>query len=327
MIISDKIYGDIQIHVSVITDLISTRALWRLKGVDQAGYYEPYLPGTKHSRYEHSVGVYYLLNRFGASVPEQVAGLIHDVSHTVFSHCIDYALDEGSESRQNHQDNSHYTYVMGSDIPAVLAKHGMDTGFILDDRNFPLKERELPDICADRLDYSLRTAVMYGEITPVEAEWYLRHLVIKDRQWVFDSYDSAGRFAQLFKLLNDKYYSGLPSAIMFRTVGDAVRFALKNQYITRENLYATDDVVLTRMREAARANWEMQRLLDRMDGKITCRRVEKDGNAVVTVKSRAVDPLFRDLSRVSRVSVFDQTWAQTVREECQPKTYFLEFAE
>jgi len=95
----DRIYGEFKIAEPVILELIASKAMERLKEIDQAGYFEPYYPGTAHSRFEHSVGVYLLLKMFGAPIHEQIAGLIHDVSHSAFSHCVDYALDEGSEEK------------------------------------------------------------------------------------------------------------------------------------------------------------------------------------------------------------------------------------
>jgi hypothetical protein len=49
----DRVYGQVTISNPVILDLIKSQELQKLKGVDQAGYYEPYYPGSKHSRFEH----------------------------------------------------------------------------------------------------------------------------------------------------------------------------------------------------------------------------------------------------------------------------------
>ena len=102
---TDRVYENIEIDEPVILELINSKTIQRLKDIDQAGYFEPHFPGTAHSRFEHSVGVYLLLKMYGAPIEEQIAGLIHDVSHSAFSHCIDYVLDAGSEKEHNHQDN------------------------------------------------------------------------------------------------------------------------------------------------------------------------------------------------------------------------------
>ena len=41
-----------------------------------------------------------------------------------------------------------------SEIPNILERYGFNLDYILDDKNFPLKERSLPDLCADRIDYA-----------------------------------------------------------------------------------------------------------------------------------------------------------------------------
>ena len=92
---TDRIYGDVDITENVVVDIINSQAFQRLKGIDQAGYFEVYFPGTKHSRFEHSIGCYVLLKMYGASLEEQLAGLIHDVSHSAFSHTADYIFSGG----------------------------------------------------------------------------------------------------------------------------------------------------------------------------------------------------------------------------------------
>src|SRR5665647_287743 len=129
MIYQDRIYGEVEINEPVILDLINSHELQRLKEIDQSGYFEPYHPGSKHTRFEHSMGVYLLLQKYGAPIEEQIAGLIHDVSHSAFSHAVDYALSEGSEKEQSHQDNYFEEYVLQSSIPQILEKHGFDVKY------------------------------------------------------------------------------------------------------------------------------------------------------------------------------------------------------
>ena len=85
----DSVYGMIQIDDPAVRALIASPSLQRLKEIDQAGFLTPFRPEEdKITRFEHSVGVYVLLKLYGASLEEQVSGLIHDVSHTAFSHCV-----------------------------------------------------------------------------------------------------------------------------------------------------------------------------------------------------------------------------------------------
>src|SRR4030042_264193 len=100
---SDPAYGKFEIKHEVLQDVIRTGALQRLKGINQYGTFQFILPKFKTSRFEHSVGVCHLLGRLGASVEEQLAGLAHDISHTAFSHVIDYV--NGQEDVQENHDS------------------------------------------------------------------------------------------------------------------------------------------------------------------------------------------------------------------------------
>lgn len=186
----DPVYGMFDLTNPVILELLASPEFHRLRDIDSGGYPYPFfLQGKPHSRFDHSIGVYLLLKRYGASLEEQVAGLIHDVSHSAFSHAIDYVLDGGKGALQDHQDNVFDAFVRRSGIPAIIARHGLNVDFILDDRNFPLKETDLLDLCADRLDYSLRHAVLrFGRDAERE---FLEHLHVDGKRWVFDSAVSA----------------------------------------------------------------------------------------------------------------------------------------
>jgi HD superfamily phosphohydrolase len=149
---TDRVYGEFEITEPVILELINSPSLQRLKDIDQAGYRplwvkpDAYTGEYDHSRFAHSLGVYLLLRKYDAPLEEQIAGLIHDASHSAFSHCIDYILDSGSEKEHNHQDNLFDNFIRKTEIPEIIKKYGFDLDYILNDKNFPLKERGLPDL-------------------------------------------------------------------------------------------------------------------------------------------------------------------------------------
>jgi len=102
IIVNDIIWGKIVINEPVAVEIIKTKAFQRLKGIDQAGYLPLYNNPhnldrklLKHTRYEHSIGVYWLLKIKGDSLEARISGLIHDVSHAAFSHTADYIFTGG----------------------------------------------------------------------------------------------------------------------------------------------------------------------------------------------------------------------------------------
>lgn len=330
MIYNDRVYGRCKIDEPVILELIKSPSLQRLKGVDQAGYRPLWVkPDIKLGRYDntrfaHSLGVYLLLKRYGAPLPEQVAGLIHDVSHSAFSHCIDYVLNSGSQKEHSHQDNFFDDYVRASEIPAILKRHGFDLEYILNDKNFPLKENNLPDLCADRIDYALRMAVIFGEIRPNDLKIILHNLITLDNQWVFKNFASAQKFAKLFYSLNAVYLSGFKSAVMFLAVGDCVKYSLLKNYVSKADLYATDKQVLNKIKINIARDGELARLWRRMNG-LTPASSDDERVSRVYCKSRIVDPLFLKNGRLARVSRQDQKWAKIIERELKPKEYRVKF--
>ncbi|MDD3006137.1 MAG: HD domain-containing protein [Candidatus Pacebacteria bacterium] len=327
----DRVYGECEITEAVVLDLIGSSSLQRLKGIDQSGYRALWVqPETElgeydNSRFAHSVGVYLLLKKYGAPLEEQLAGLIHDVSHTAFSHCIDYVLNVGSEAKQDHQDNVFEAFVRKSEIPNILEKHGQNVDRLLDDGNFPLKENILPDLCADRIDYSMRTAVLFGEIDFKQAQEILDGLAVKDNIWFFRDFESAKRYAELFSRVNDIHYAGLDSARMYEAVRGFVVYAMAKDYIYEEYLYRGDEAVIAKINEHLEEDVELQKLFDRMNDKSKISESVVGYDAEVVCKSRIVDPWFSDSGILRRVSDADSSWGKVVREKLKPKRYFLKY--
>jgi HD superfamily phosphohydrolase len=152
----DKVYGQITIKEKVIVELIKTNAMQRLKGVNQGGVLIFLNPNHgwrkfKTTRFEHSVGVCIVLKKFNACLEEQIAGLLHDVSHTTFSHALDFMFNR--HTQHDYHEQFHEKMILDSKIPLILKKHDIEVNNILDEKRFTLLERELPDLCADRVDY------------------------------------------------------------------------------------------------------------------------------------------------------------------------------
>ena len=153
MKITDRVHGIIEIDDPLIAELIESSPVQRLKKINQNGA-QVYLDPTRNTnRFEHSVGVWHLLRKFGADRSEQVAGLLHDTPHTAFSHVIDFVFP-------NDEHNFHEKFtekiILNSEVPEILKKHGLKVEDVLATENFHLLEADLPDLSADRIDYFLR---------------------------------------------------------------------------------------------------------------------------------------------------------------------------
>ena len=323
MRIFDRVYGECEISEPVIVELISGSTIQRLKEIDQSGYFEGFFPGISYSRFEHSVGAYLLLHKYNAPLEEQITGLIHDVSHTAFSHCIDYVF--GSGERQDFQDNVFDEFVRKSEIPGILSKYDLDCEYILNDANFPLKEKKLPDLCADRIDYSLRTARVRDDFSSDDILEILAHLTTKNSNWIFTEEKYARKYAELFKFVNTKYFAGLESAAMLQSVGDYLHHALTRSYIAESDIFTTDRQVLEKIAPYHLTDEKLLHLFNRMSNKVAYSNDPSDYEKKVVCKGRIVDPLFDDKGTAKKLSVADAQWRTILAQELKPKEYFLRF--
>jgi HD superfamily phosphohydrolase len=319
----DRVYGECKIEDGVILDIINNSAFERLKGVDQAGYFEVYFPGTKHSRFEHSVGCYLLLKKYNASLKEQIAGLIHDVSHSAFSHTADYVFSQGRGADHNYQDDIFVDFVHHTDIIEILKKYNYDVDEILNEENFPLQETQLPNLCADRIDYSLRGAIVYGIADKDIVQNILKSLCVVDNKWVFDNFDIALQYAKLFKKLNDVYYSNKETAAMFLRTSKWIKYAVQKEYILYRDLFTTDEKVIKKINIHLKEDVRLQELWNEMNNsQIECGKSDMEGEKVI-VKSRVVDPLAIINGNIKHISTLDKNWFKIVQEDEAPKTYYI----
>ncbi|MDZ4385567.1 MAG: hypothetical protein U0944_04085, partial [Candidatus Moranbacteria bacterium] len=266
-----------------------------------------------------------LLWKFGAPIGEQIAGLIHDVSHSAFSHAVDYVLSEGSEKEQSHQDDYFAEYVLNSGIPGILEKYGFDAKYIIDEKNFPLLENQLPDLCADRIDYSLRGFLAYKVAGLEKIGNILEDLTVQDKKWVFNDCDSAYGYAKLFNILNKNYYSGITTAVMFRRLGDYLKYALDKGYINKADLYTTDNRVIGKINGNLPADAELAALWKNLNNSQGYENNPDDYDAEVYCKSRVIDPLCLHDGEMKKVSDIELGWKEEIKQESEPKRYLIKF--
>ncbi len=246
MHINDRIHGAVDITDSVLVNLINTSPVQRLKGINQSGVSQYVIAGKTVTRYEHSLGVVILLRILGAALEEQIAGLLHDVPHTAFSHVIDFVFT--SDDHEYHE-KFHAEIILNSEIPDILTEHGYDVNRILDDRNFPLLESQIPDLCADRIDYTLRDmTASCGYSDSIQT--YIDNFIIHNNEIIFRTPEIARRFAEDYLRMDSTRWSHPLEIALFQILAEAIKIALNNGVLTHGDLFQDDNHVYTKLREA-----------------------------------------------------------------------------
>ncbi len=186
-VIRDPIHGYIEID-GLITALLDTVEMQRLHRIKQLGFSYLVYPGANHTRFEHSLGTYHLinllLNRFTVPWEEEqelrVAALIHDAGHGPYSHVIEPVIKKYTgkshediedmlyghtyEDESSHDESSH--------IADIIDEYHLDSreimGYIKGEGKGVFSRILNGEIDVDKMDYLVRdsyyTGVAYGVV-------------------------------------------------------------------------------------------------------------------------------------------------------------------
>ena len=107
-IINDPVFGFIKIPKGLLYNLVRHPLLQRLTRIKQLGLSSVVYPGAQHTRFQHSLGAYYLMSEaiqqltakgnfiFDSEAEAvQAAILLHDVGHGPFSHVLEDTIVQG----------------------------------------------------------------------------------------------------------------------------------------------------------------------------------------------------------------------------------------
>lgn len=282
----DEVHGLVSITEPVIIDLLETSALQRLHGVLQHGVSALIGITSPVTRYDHSLGVMLLVRRLGAPLKEQIAALLHDISHTAFSHVIDYVFD-GHDSQSYHDEHKE-TYLAGTDVPETLARHGFDWREFLHEQAFPLLEQPSPRLCADRLDYFLRDAPGLGLATAVDVAEVLEHLVVGNGRIVTNDLESARWLGYTFIKADDASWANFREVGLYELTAQAIRHGLDLGVIGMADVWGVDRPLWQKLH--ASSDTGLQELLSLITPATQFVWDEANPTFRVSTKLRAIDP-------------------------------------
>lgn len=248
MTINDRIYGEFEIEDPCAVALIESAAFQRLFHVNQNGGQILVSPIWTTSRGEHCIGAYRLLQLFGASREEQIAGLLHDANHLAFSHVIDYVFDDEVNQEAHHKVFAINPHL--EELAAIIEGFGISRDAIFDEKRYTLLEQS-SGLCADRIDYTFRDGTVSEQTTVDEVRnVFLKHLVDHEGIFAFDDVDVAERFARL-SIDVDTVRAGHLGVALFFMLATMIKRAMKTGVIVKEDLLTTDDTILDKLRASA----------------------------------------------------------------------------
>ena len=117
-----------------------------------------------YSRLEHSVGVALIIWNFTKDKTQTIAGLLHDVSTTVFSHVSDFRKGDALTQTSTEEPTTKMI-LSDSALCKLLESDGIEPKDVVDYHLYPIADNEIPSLSADRLEY------MYPSGLALDGSW------------------------------------------------------------------------------------------------------------------------------------------------------------
>ncbi len=306
----ESFYGPIAVDEPVLLELIQSPAFERLKHVHQYGvaYYTTHQ--EEYSRYDHSIGVFAILRKNGASLDEQISGLLHDVSHTVFSHVGDWIFGKEYQE-EDYQSTIYKMYVSHSGLEDILIKHGYTIEKIYPkNKEFIRLEQGLPNLCADRIDYNLQGAYHQGYLTKEEVIDLYNDLRFVDNRWVGTRADLLKKLARFSIFMTQDCWGAAANYAMSRWLADAMLKALATGLLSwREIHFGLDQNVWNKL--AHTQDPFIQKRMDMVTHSTNYFKWVDPSEADVLIKfrCRGIDPWVLNNDQIVRLTLVDNELA------------------
>ncbi|WP_297458426.1 HD domain-containing protein [Thermococcus sp.] len=288
-LVHDPIHRGIELD-DLAVKLVDTPEFQRLRRITQLGLVYLAYPSARHTRFEHSLGTFYLAERIRAHNPDidegtVYAALLHDLGHYPFSHTLEALYPR-------HEDNTLW-----------LIKHG-EIGDVLGERFSGNEFKRLlkhplvsGDIDADRMDYLVRDAYYTGvAFGLVDLDRLVRYLHWDGSRLVV--MEKGIMAAQNLLLARSMMYPAVYQHHTARISGAMLVKAVELDGIPYEEIRTMDEIdLLARLRGSERP--EVRELVGAIDDRRLYKRVlytrEDPGEGVVSTVREQLEAEFGHL--------------------------------
>lgn len=194
----DPLYGYIEVDYKLISDLIDTKEVQRLRRIRQLSGVSMVFQTAEHSRFTHALGAYHMANLVIRNVEgieemseyERIvfmcASLLHDIGHGPYSHAFENVLETSHEDMtvkiilNKNTDVNHILSRfegLAEDVAGIIAHKG----------KYPLIETFVSSqLDVDRMDYLSRDAYFTGATYgTIDMDRLLRSMKIVDHKVLY----------------------------------------------------------------------------------------------------------------------------------------------
>lgn len=203
------------------------------------------------SRLDHSLGVGLIVWYFTRDQKQALAGLFHDISHSVFSHVGDFVLGDAIYQESSEQ---HTTKLISEDpvIMRELQKLGLSVSDVDDYTKYAIADNNGPQLSADRLEYTLSSAITLGHRTIDQIRAMFQNITKTlnekgEDELIFRDLAIAEDFG-LLSIENDSgCFSSYESIASMSYLAEILKYMLEKKMITTMEMYTLGDSDIIQM--------------------------------------------------------------------------------
>ena len=289
--INDELYGECYVD-DVIYEIINTRIFKRLKNIYQSG--GGYLVNElwNVNRYEHSIGTMILSLKFNGNIEEQIKALLHDISHTAFSHVIDYVLKNENE---DYHEKIQEDFLNDEELLSILGKYNLNIKRIMS-KNYNFLDNELPELSFDRIDYTLRDLFRQKKILLKEIREIVNHLTVYQNKLCFNSLKIGKWFQKLYFQEVAEYFQNPLNMYINTMLCNLLISALNEEIIKLQDFNFTDEYILRKINSSSKKK-ELEDIINKKKYDEFLLLKEK-----IKVKKRYIDPYILVNNEIKRIS-------------------------
>lgn len=242
LIVYDKLWAPdgYQITDERLIKLINSKTVKRMEWIGQNGplnhkhFHDNIISST--TRYAHSIGVMILALKVGGTIEEAIAGLLHDIIHTPFSHTIDFIVKEhGVSYHEKHKDRLLEQFQ--DELESIL---GVSWKRFLNEENWLLIKKNNP-FAIDIADCTARDSVTFNICTADEVRLMATYLSVnKNRHLITTNIFSSNWWNNLSQKINKHLYASPWNYAMNHYLAMALKEIIDNGHLTMEKLEKGD---------------------------------------------------------------------------------------
>ena len=289
--INDELYGEYYVD-DVIYEIINTKIFKRLKNIYQSG--GGYLVNDlwNVNRQEHSIGTMILSLKFGGNIEEQIRALLHDISHTAFSHVIDYILKNENE---DYHEKIQKNFLNDEELLSILRKYNLNIKRIMS-KNYSFLDDELPELSFDRIDYTLRDLFRQKRILHKDVREIVNNLAVYQNKLCFNSLEIGKWFQKLYFQEVVEYFQDPLNMYINTMLSNLLASALNEKIIQLQDFNFTDECIIKKINSSSKKK-ELEDIINKKKFDEFLLLAEK-----IKVKKRYIDPYILVNNEIKRIS-------------------------